>query len=156
MKNATQLKALVASKTWDKELLLWNGSEKELLKTLGTAKYQVLDLLDLFDLENLPSDAESTREQLRDRLSVRLKTIPHGPENRVILVVKAIGLLARYNVGLVAFYNWFIGDFSMVILLLEGVPEKMEWPEEIRCDSTRLMGYFAEPGMVKEIFNTGE
>lgn len=154
MKPAAQLHALIGSRTWDKELVMWVGSEKTLHQALGSAKCVVLDLLDLFDLGNLPADDESTRDQLRDRLRDKLRAIQRGPDNRVILVVKSIGLLARYNVGLTAFYDWFIGDFTMVVLLLDGGTEKVDWPEEVRCEGNRLLSYFSEPGMVKEVFST--
>jgi len=62
-------------------------------------------------------------------------------------------LLARYHVGLADFYNYFVGDHTIVILLLEELPEKSEWPDEVRCDSKRLPGYFSEAGMVKETYS---
>jgi hypothetical protein len=154
MKSATHLQALVKSRSWDKEILLWAGSEKSLQQALGTDKFIVLDLLDLFDPSNLPLDEDATRDQLRDRLRSRLKEFHPGPDNRVILVVKSIGLLARYSVGLTMFYDWFVGSFTLVILLLEGGQETTDWPEEVRCESNRLLKYFSEPGMVKEVFNT--
>ena len=154
MKPAAQLHTLIGSRTWDKELVMWIGSEKTLQQALGSARCVILDLLDLFDLGNLPADDESTRDQLCDRLREKLRAIQRGPDNRVILIVKSIGLLARYNVGLKAFYDWFIGDFTMVVLLLDVGTEKMDWPEEVRCESNRLLSYFSEPGMVKEVFST--
>jgi hypothetical protein len=39
----------------------------------------------------------------------------------------------------------------MVILLLERTLEETQWPEEVLCDSDRLLGYFQEP-MVKQVF----
>ena len=154
MRSAAQLQAVVSQRTWDKDVLLWIGSEKSLADNLGLTQYRLLDLLDLFDVDSLPGDDEETREQLLDRLRDYLKALPKGPTTRTILVVKSIGLLARYNGGLKAFYDWFIGDFTMVILLLDGGTEKMEWPEEVRCEGNRILGYFSEPGMVKEIFST--
>ncbi len=154
MKSAAQFHALATSHYWDKELVLWLGSEKTLEEALGAAKRISLDLLDLFDPGSLPADEDSTRDQLRDRLRERLRAIQRGPDNRVILVVKSIGLLARYKAGLKDFYDWFIGDFAMAILLLEGGTEKMDWPEEVRCEGNRLLTYFSEPGMVKEVFST--
>jgi len=154
VKSAANLQTLIGSRTWDKELVMWMGTEKALHQALGPGKTVILDLLDLFDLGNLPADDESTRDQLRDRLRDKLRAIQRGPDNRVILVVKSIGLLARYNVGLKAFYDWFIGDFTMVVLLLDSGTEKVEWPEEVRCEGNRLLSYFSEPGMVKEVFGT--
>jgi hypothetical protein len=154
MKSGAQLQTIVGQRTWDKELLLWLGTEHSLLQSIGSAKFKVLDLLDLFDRENLPVDDEETRDQLRDKLRDRLKEIPRGADTRTVLVVKSIGLLARYNVGLNAFYDWFIGSFTMVVLLLDGAMEKVDWPEEVRCDGNKLLGYFSEPGMVKDVFST--
>lgn len=151
---AAPLRALAGSRTWDKELVMWVGSEKELDEALGTAKFIVLDLLDLFDPEDMPPDDEATGQLLRERLPQRLRAIPRGPSERVILIVKSIGLLARYNVGLGAFYNWFIGDFAMVVLFLDGGVETVGWPEEVRCEGNRILSYFSEPGMVKRVFNT--
>ncbi len=154
MMPAAQLQALLSLRSWDKEVVLWVGSEKALQETLGTTKHTVLDLLDLFDPESLPVDDEETRDQLRDRLRTRLKAIERGPGNRVVLVVRSIGLLARYDVGLKEFYDWFVGDFTLVILQLELGTEKVEWPEEVACEPNHLLGYFSEPGMVKAVFST--
>ena len=154
MRPAAHLQALIGSHTWDKELLMWIGSENALQDALGSANCVTLDLLDLFDPADLPSDDEATRAQLRDGLRQELRAIQHGPGDRVVLVVKSIGLLARYNVGLQAFYNWFIGDFAMVLLLLEGGTGTAAWPEEVRCEGDRVLTYFSEPGMVKRVFNT--
>jgi len=153
LKGIADLRSLLKQRTWDKDVLLWLGSEKSLLDELGTLnKVVILDLLDLFDRDNLPVDDDETRDSLRERLRQRLKAIPRGPDNRTVLVVKSIGLLARYGIGLKEFYDWFVGSHTVVALVLEGLPEKTDWPEEVRCDAKRLFGYFAEVGMVKDIY----
>ena len=165
MKSAAHLQALAGSRTWDKELVMWVGSEKDLHQALGVAKSIPLDLLDLFDPENLPADDEATGHQLRDQLQRHLRAIPRGPTDRVVLIIKSIGLLARYNIGLKAFYDWFIGDAWLrkiaqdavafaSNLLLDGGVETKDWPEEVRCEGNRILGYFSQPGMVKEVFST--
>lgn len=152
MKGATDLKALVTQRTWDKEAILWLGPEKTLTSALGSTKHVVLDLLDLFEPDNLPQDDDSTKDVLCAELRQRLRSIPKGLDNRTVLVVKSIGLLARYRVGLKEFYDWFVGSHTILILLLDDAPEKSDWPDEVRCDPNRLLGYFEEPGMVKEIY----
>jgi hypothetical protein len=151
MKPPAELKSLVEQRTWEKEVVLWVGTETALAKLLGPVHHATLDLLDLFDEDKLPMDDEETRQCMVAVLSTRLQAIPTGPGTRVVLVVTSIGLLARYAVGLREFYDWFCGDFSMVVLLLERTLEETQWPEEVSCDSDRLLGYFQEP-MVKQVF----
>lgn len=156
MKSEALIRALAGSRTWDKEVVLWVGSEKNLCQALDASKFITLDLLDLFDPDNLPSDDEATGQHLRDQLKSHLRAIHRGPGDRVILIVKSIGLIARYDVGLKAFYDWFIGDFSMVVLLLDGGTESVDWPEDVRCEGKRILSYFSAPGMVKNVFDTNE
>jgi len=152
LKGITELQTLLKQRTWDKDVLLWLGSEKSLLNALGSTNQVILDLLDLFNLDSLPVDDDETRRDLSERLRDRLKSIPKGPSNRTVLVVKSIGLLARYRMGIKEFYDWFVGSHTVVALVLEGLPEKTNWPEEVRCDSKRLLQYFGEAGMVKDIY----
>jgi len=153
LKGIAEFQTLLKQRTWDKDVLLWLGSEKSLLGAIGSTNHIILDLLDLFDLDNLPVDDDETTGVLCTRLRERLKEIPKGPENRIVLIVKSIGLLARYSIGLKEFYDWFVGSYTIIVLLLEGLPEKANgWPEDVRCDAKRLFGYFAEPGMVKDVY----
>jgi len=152
VKSAADLKALVKQRTWDKEVIIWLGPEKPLISAIGGSKHVLLDLLDLFEPDNLPPDDDSTKDVLCAQLRHRLRSIAKGPDNRTVLVVKSIGLLARYRVGLKEFYDWFVGSYTILILLLEAPPEKSDWPDDVCCDSKRLPGYFEEPGMVKEIY----
>ena len=154
MNGIEEFGALVKQRTWDKEVLLWRGPEKSLAKALMSAKHLTLDLLDLFDVIKLPIDDDETRDELRKQLRQRLRAIPTGPDNRTVLIVKSIGLLARYNVGLKEFYDWFIGSHTLVVLLLESLEEHGKWPDDVRCGAKRLLDYFAAPTMVKEVYTS--
>jgi hypothetical protein len=112
----------------------------------------VLDLLDLFDEERLPMDEEETRAQLLRGLRHRLQSFQVASGKRTVLVVKSIGLLARYHAGVREFYEWFCGDFAMAVLLLEDLLEEHVWPEDVACDADRLLKYFNAPGVVKQVF----
>src|SRR6185437_8928691 len=152
LKGITDLQTLFKQRTWDKDVLLWLGSERSLLNVLGSTNRVILDLLDLFDLDSLPVDDDETHRDLSQRLRDRLRSIPKGPSNRTVLVVKSIGLLARYRIGIKEFYDWFVGSHTVVALVLEGLPEHTNWPEEVRCDAKRLSEYFGEAGMVKDVY----
>lgn len=152
MRPPQDLTALVQQRTWDKDLVLWLGSEDSLHKALSSARVEVLDLLDLFNPDHLPMDEEETRGQLLHALRQKLQTIQVGPAHRTVLVVKSTGLLARYDAGVKEFYEWFCGDFGMVVLALDGAIEDLKWPDDIICESDRLIKYFTESDRVKEVF----
>ena len=88
-----------------------------------------LDLLDLFDPDHLPMDDDETKFQLVHSLRQKLQSLSPGPGRRIILVVKSIGLLARYDAGVKEFYEWFCGDFGMVVLLLDGAAKTSNGPK---------------------------
>ena len=152
MKTAEELTALVRQRNWDKDLVLWIGPEAGLHTAIGKVPYGTLDLLDLLDENNLPTDDEAARLDLARAIRSRLQAMSPSASNRIVLVVKSIGVLARYRVGVKEFYEWFCGDRAMVILTLDGRLEKTGWPDDIVCDADRLLAYFREPEMVKHVF----
>ena len=97
-------------------------------------------------------DHEETQAHLRRSLRHRLQSLQVGSERRTVLIVKSIGLLARYHAGVREFYEWFCSDFAMVVLLLDGLLEERLWPEEVICDTDSLLTYFDTPGVVKQVF----
>ncbi len=152
MKTADDLAALTRQKTWDKDVVLWVGTEQALLYSLGQTPYAMLDLLDLFNEECLPMGEKETRAQLLHSLRHKLQSLQVSAERRTVLAVKSIGILARYHVGVREFYEWFCGDFAMVVLILDGILDERAWPEEVACDADRLLKYFNETGVVKQVF----
>ena len=142
----------LGQRTWDKELVLWVGSEAKLLPVLTGVHVDRLDLLDLFDGPPEQVDDDEIRQHLSRSLRKWLRSLPRISGKRTVLVVRSAALLARYHVGVREFYDWFCDDFSMVILLVEGVCAGAEWPEEVQCDSKRILDYFSEAGMVKRQF----
>jgi len=155
MKTANDLATLLAQRTWDKDVVLWIGAEKKLMDTISAIPHTGLDLLDLFDEDNLPLDEDETRDVLRRALRKKLKSL-RASEQRLVLVVQSTGLLARYNLGLKEFFDWFCGDHWMVILVLDGplesLKETLSLPEEITCDADRLIDYFQSAGLVKQAY----
>jgi hypothetical protein len=152
VKTAADLSLLVQQRTWDKDLVLWVGSENRLREVLGSTPVIVLDLLDLFDPEHLPMDDDETRAQLQRHLRKRLQSLPTGPGSRAVLLVRSVSLLARYQVGVRDFYEWFCNDFGMVVLILNGLPAEPIGSDEVICVPERLVQYFRTPEVVKEVY----
>jgi len=146
-----EVKARVTQRSWDKEIILWVGPGIDLLEAINGAHIEELDLLDLFNPSSLPIDDEDTHDVLTRMLRAKLQSIPRGPEQRVVLVVKSVGLLARYDIGVKELYDWFIGSFTMVILVLEPTSTGIDWPEDVECETGRIQHYFTTPGSVKQI-----
>ncbi len=151
MHSLPELVQLAGHRTWDKELVLYVGAESNVLSALHGIHVDVLDLLDLFDGPPELVD-DDIRQHLSRALKKHLQSLPRLPGKRRVLVVRSAALLARYRVGVREFYDWFCDDFSMVILLIEGVCTDVDWPDEVECDSRRILDYFAEPAMVKRQF----
>jgi hypothetical protein len=128
------------------------GSEHILHTALSQARVETLDLLDLFNPDHLPMDDEETRDQLLHALRHKLQSFQVGPIRRTVLLVKSIGLLARYDAGVKEFYEWFCSDFGMVVLLLDGFIEDVKLPDDVVCESDRLVKYFTESDRVKEVY----
>ena len=149
MHGLDELVQLAAQRTWDKELILWVGSEAKLLSAFTGVHSDTLDLLDLFDGPPQPIDDDAVRQHLSRSLKKYLRAIPRVSCKRTVLIVRSAALLSRYRVGVREFYDWFCDDFSMVVLLVEGICAEVDWPDEVHCDSKRILDYFAEAAMVK-------
>jgi hypothetical protein len=149
--SVAELEDLLRQKTWDKEIILWLDSETQLKTLLSNHKFRELDLLDLFNLNSLPTDDDDTRTRLVQALRALLQDFNATGRSRIILVVRSCGLLARYDVGLKEFYDWFCGDFSLVIIPLARPSDDTAWPESMAFEKDRLNNYFSTTGMCSRI-----
>jgi hypothetical protein len=151
MQNHEEFVNLLSQRTWDKELILWYGTEAKLQPFLFGIQVDVFDLLDLFTPADLPVEDDEVRIYLSRSLSQYLKSIPRVAAGRTVLIVRSAGLLARYRVGVQDFYDWYCDDFAMAFLLIEGSCTEGKWPDEVECSPDRLVGYFKDPQMVKRL-----
>lgn len=154
MQTQDALAEVIRQRTWDKELVLWVGSESKLPPLLASLHVETLDLLDLFEPDGLSVDDGDIRRYLSKALRQRLRSISRVTGKRTALIVRSAGLLARYRVGVQDFYDWFCDDFAMAILHIEGGCGKSEWPDEVECAPDRLVDYFRESGMIKRLIGT--
>jgi hypothetical protein len=113
----------------------------------------VLDILDLFDEGALPDSEDDVVYFLRRALREKLVSLAPPTGERRILIVKSAGILARYNLGLKEFFDWFCGDRGLVVLLIEATPEKVELPSEIECHPRVIVDYFDRPDLAKHCFS---
>lgn len=152
MKSSSDFRALVERRAWDKEIVVWLGSIESLLSAIpaGSADTKQLDLLDLVSDEDVPE--EEARSQFRRALDSQLNTLKPRPGERRILIVTSTSLLAHFNAGLAGFFAWFCTDRSMVILHLDGKPEKLSLPAEFEFRADALLDYLVQPDHAKAIY----
>lgn len=152
MPETEGLSQLMGQRTWDKELNLWVGPEKELRARLEGAKLETLDLLDLIAAD-VPADDDDIRMYLARAIRQHVRSISRERGQRTVLIVLSASLLARYGVGVREFYEWFCDDFSMVFLVVDGRCPDMPWPEEVECHPNQVIDYFsAASGLIKRQF----
>jgi len=151
MQNHEEFVNLLRQRTWDKELILWHGTEAKLLPFLVGIQVDALDVLDLFTPANLPVEDDEVRTHLSRSLRQYLKSIPRMTATHAALIVRSAGLLARYRVGVQDFYDWYCDDFAMAILLIEGSCTEGGWPDEVECGPDKLVGYFKDSQIVKRL-----
>ena len=152
MLSVEDLNRLLRQRTWDKECNLWVGPEKQLLTALQGVHTESIDLLDLFDQDNLPIEDDDVRQHLARSLRQKLRSMPATSHQHRVLIVRSAGLLARYEVGTREFYDWYCDDFSMVLLLIEGRSAESRWPDEVDCDPDRLISSFVDASLIKQQF----
>ena len=108
---------------------MWVGSDKLLDEILSGQPHGTIDILDVFaDREELPSDSTWRRDEIRRRLEVRLRELQPPEGQRLILRVKSVGLLSRYEVGLEPFFDFFGLSRTMAILCVERESPDLKWP----------------------------
>jgi len=152
MKSSSELRAIIERRAWDKEIVVWLGPTDTLLSAIpaGAADTKQLDLLDLVSDEDAPD--EEARAQFRRALDSQLKSLKPLPGERRILIVTSTSLLAHFNTGLAGFFDWFCTDRSMVILHMDGKPEKLSLPAEFEFRANALLDYLVQPDHAKAIY----
>ncbi len=152
MKTSSELRVLAERRAWDKEIVVWLGSMQSLLSAIpsGSPDTEQLDLLDLVPDGDVPDD--EARTLFRRALDAHLKSLKPSAGQRRILIVTSTALLAHFNSGLVGFFDWFCTDRSMVVLHLDGTPEKLTLPLEFEFRADALLDYLIQPDHAKAVY----
>jgi hypothetical protein len=156
MKSASSFSRLASQRNWDKDIAVWVGSTEAVRKHLpvgaSAPAVEELDLLDLFDEKSLPDSDEDAARFLRDALRRRLSLLRPVDGKRCVLMVKSVALLVHFNLGLKEFFDWFCSDRCMVVLMLDGVPEKLHLPAEFEFQPRSIVDYLGQPDLAKNVF----
>jgi hypothetical protein len=151
--NAQSFKSLLAAPYWSKDVVVWAGNQKQLDDMLSGIHRADIDLLDLLpDDDDLQSAADERAELLRRALDRHLQSLRSEGDIRTVLVVRNAALLIRYRVGLGPFYDWFGGDKTMAVLVVDrqnriGLPPTVAGTLKVNSDylSEQFQRLLAKP-----------
>jgi len=149
---------LLAQKTWNKDIVIWVGEVRLVQEAAQTAGQPIsvveLDLLDLLDQSSLPENDSDIAVALRTALRAELRKRPSGTQDRQLLIVRSAPLLTRYSIGLRDFFDWFVGDHALVVLVLEGVlASDKQLPPEIELRPDFLLQSLYRADHAKHVFS---
>jgi len=108
-----------------KHVYVWNGGKDSLLEILGKNQTEEIDLCLCagIDPEALREEVNESaaRKQIEKTLEDKLFELYSDIQKRgkqQILVVLSPSILARYKIGLTVFYNYYLGDHTMVVFVV--------------------------------------
>jgi hypothetical protein len=145
--NIEELKSLShmlsKSPVYGKRLYLWNGDLSSLEKILPQK------IIKLFNIAYLPISSDSfindkyLQKEIRTSLKHHLSSFYSELKGQQILIVQSPEILARYNIGLNPFYDHYICDRTMVILVVPIFENLLNIPKDcIDIDENATLRYF--------------
>ena len=140
----SDLTRLVHAAFWSKDIVLWIGSDAELEKVVQGVNVAYLDVLDLTDGEFPLEDTERSRV-ISTRLQKRLEELDVSTSEKLVLIVRNVGILSRHMISLNPFFELFGGVRRMAILSLRGesinLGVSQALSEQIVCEPDTIANY---------------
>lgn len=144
--SVVQFKAILERPTWSKDVVVWVGDRESLDHVLGGIKQLELDVLEMMpEDEALPTGKEDRAELLDRELDKRLQAMKPQGNDRVVLRVRNVAVVAKYGIGLQRFYEWFGGSHTLAVLEIDRL-RPVTLPDSVvgvvKLDTNWLVGYF--------------
>lgn len=114
---------------YGKRVFAWVGSQDKLYAVLPSEITKPINISGLQFHQN----SEDVKRDIRNTLNNKLQEITAGLRSQQILVVEDAVLLARYGVEITGFYDWYVGDKTMVIFLIPDLDKAESRMQDI-CD----------------------
>ena len=106
-----------------KHVYVWNGDANSLLEILGEEIREELDLSSDIEIGTSADEANGVvlgrniERKLESKLSELYAEVQERHRQQV-LVVTSSSILARYKIGLTVFFNYYLGDHTMVVFVV--------------------------------------
>lgn len=129
-----------------KHAYVWTGDIDSLVEITGRTIAKELDLSS--DLNINVSDEEAdekvvgrTIEKALEKRLFELYSEANKQGKPKLLIVKSSSILARYRIGLAAFYSYFLGDNTKVVLMAPRPQASLNLPEYVKYDAEEVAKY---------------
>jgi len=131
-----------------KHVFVWNDDKTQFVKLVGKNLIMELDVAAETELIESEVDEMSIRRKIEKTLQTKLSSLYEQARKegkQQLLVVNSASIFARYGVGLTAFYDFYLGDRTMVVFIVPK-PKNMDFlvfPEYVRYDPEVTLKYLA-------------
>lgn len=128
-----------------KHVYVWNGDEDVLLEIVGKGLACEFDLAADIQVDESYDQSEtgfSRRiERSLEKKLFELYSEINDQEKQQILIVSSSSILARYKMGLTVFYDYYLGDRTMVVFVVPKPQVLASFPDYVRYDPDETLKY---------------
>ncbi len=139
-----------------KHVYVWNGDETSLVGIIGKELMEKLDLANDVQVNGSSGDTETYLSRLIEKeIEKKLFDFYSKISNlkkQQILVISSASILSRYKIGLTSFYDYYVGDRTMVVFVVPK-PQVLVLPDYVRYnpDATlKYLGNLVQPENIVE------
>lgn len=140
-----------------KHVYVWNGDEDVLLEIVGKELACEFDLAaDIQVDESYDQNETGFSRRIERSLEKKLFELyseVNDREKQQILVVSSSSILARYKMGLTVFYDYYLGDRTMVVFVVPKPEVLAIFPDYVRYapdETLKYLGNLVQPENIVE------
>lgn len=125
-----------------KRVFLWIGSIDRLRNILPSDIVKTIRISEILPL--LESNDKKLQRMIKRSIDSMLQQIRYELKGQQILLVEDAVLLARYSLEITGFFDWYVGDRTMVIFSIPDLDgaEKVANEYNIKFNRNALLDYF--------------
>lgn len=132
-----------------RKLYVWCGEKTSLMDNIPEKLVEMIDLQN-FNVDINIEDDLAIQKIIKKALKDTLTILHNNLRGQQILLVGNSFLLARYRVPLTPFYDYYLTDSTIAVLILpKPISLKKDLPPYIKFSPTKQLEYFSET-MAKE------
>jgi hypothetical protein len=128
-----------------KHVYVWNSDEDVLLEIVGKGLAWEFDLATDIQVDESYDQSETgfprRIERSLEQKLFELYSEVNDREKQQILIVSSSSILARYKMGLTVFYDYYLGDRTMVVFVVPKPQVLASFPDYVRYDPDETLKY---------------